>query len=75
MQHLGRKMSWLIIPRAGYFSSYESLLSTDRAAGASRQQALETGRKQQHVPFYWRCTCKQSGQNAFRSHGVVSWGT
>ena len=50
MQHLGRKMTWLIIPWAGYFSSYKSLLNTDCRTEASRQQPLETGRKEQHVP-------------------------
>lgn len=49
MQHLGRKMTWLIIPRAGYFSSYESLLNTDHMTRGKQQQPLETGRKKQHV--------------------------
>lgn len=43
-------MTWLIIPRAGYFSNYESLLNTDGMTGTSRQQPLEMGRKEQHVP-------------------------
>lgn len=44
-------MTWLIIARAGYFSSYESLLNTDGMTGASWQQPLETGRKEQHGPW------------------------
>lgn len=50
MPHLGRRTTWLPIPRAGHLSSCESLLSRNGVTGASRQQPLETGREKQHVP-------------------------
>lgn len=82
MLHLGRKMTWLIIPTAGYFSI--SGATSHRRTQATRQlgwsqQAAAPGDRRRRAAHSLSCAggalASKMVKNAFRSHRIVFLGT